>query len=364
MSFTVSKLSPERLALAKAAYTTRRVRFEEAVGFQKYPARINAGDLLLARVKKIGQHQRIELANGRRARLFVGDEIIVCYGNRYAPQQFEAVIPDSMTTCDLVAAGGIAARTLSKHGKMKQPTVITPKGILCDGNERPLNAANFAEEKIYSKESSPLVLAVVGTTMDAGKTTTAAYLIQGLIASGMKVGAAKVTGTGAGGDLWFMKDAGANPVFDIIDAGYVSTYRVDIDQVIGITGLLTSRLRNADVDAIVLEVADGLYQEETAGLLSSSQFKNIVDGVIFASDSAVGAKMGMMWLQEHGLPMLALSGAVTRSPLAVIEAKEATGLPVLNLESLSCPSVSSVLKKLQGMSTELQRVPFSAVGVA
>ena len=119
---------------------------------------------------------------------------------------------------------------------------------------------------------------------------------------------------------------------------YVSTYRVDIDRVIGITGLLTSRLMNAGVDAIVLEVADGLYQEETARLLSSTQFRNIVDGVIFASDSAIGAKMGMMWLQEHGLPMLlALSGAVTRSPLAVIEAKEATGLPVLNLESLSFP---------------------------
>ena len=74
--------------------------------------------------------------------------------------------------------------------------------------------------------------------------------------------------------------------------------------------------------------------------------------------------MGMMWLQEHGLPMLALSGVVTRSPLAVIEAKEATGLPVLNLESLSCPSVSSVLKKLKAMSKELQPYPPVALRIA
>ncbi len=57
--------------------------------------------------------------------------------------------------------------------------------------------------------------------MNAGKTTTAASLIKGVTAYGMKVGAAKITGTGAGGDFWFMIDSGTEPVLDFVDAGKV-----------------------------------------------------------------------------------------------------------------------------------------------
>ena len=51
------------------------------------------GDLVLARVTRVGQHQHIEQVTGRRAKLWQDDEIIVAYGNRYAPDQFEAFVP-------------------------------------------------------------------------------------------------------------------------------------------------------------------------------------------------------------------------------------------------------------------------------
>ncbi len=66
--------------------------------------------------------------------MFVGDEIVVVYGNRYAPDQFEAVIPDTLAPCHLVAAGGIASKLLCKHNSMDDPTVIAPIGLL--GNDR------------------------------------------------------------------------------------------------------------------------------------------------------------------------------------------------------------------------------------
>ena len=61
--------------------------------------------------------------------------------------------------------------------------------------------------------------------MNSGKTTTAAHLIKGLVQAGLKVGAAKLTGTGAVGDIWLMQDAGANLVLDFTDTGFPSTYR-------------------------------------------------------------------------------------------------------------------------------------------
>ena len=329
----------ERIARAKAAYTTHRVDFNAChVLIDKAIPKV--GDVVLARVEGIGQHKRIELANGRRARMFVGDEIVVVYGNRYAPDQFEAIIPDTLAPCHLVAAGGVAAQFLTKHEAMKTPTIINPIGILGDTNGQPLNLSQFALQETACLRTRPLTLVVAGTSMNAGKTTTAASLIKGLTKSGMKIGAAKITGTGAGGDIWFMKDSGADSVLDFIDAGFPSTYRIPFDQLVNILNVLTSNLANAGVDAIVLEIADGLYQEETAKLLSSKALKDKVDGLIFAAGEAMGGKAGVEWLNQLDVPVLALSGALTRSPLAMREAEEVINIQVLTAKTLSSPAIA------------------------
>ncbi|NJL84393.1 MAG: hypothetical protein HC890_18380 [Chloroflexaceae bacterium] len=84
----------------------------------------------------------------------------------------------------------------------------------------------------------------------------------------------------------------------------------------------------------MIEVADGLYQAETAQLVASSVFHALVDGILFASNSALGAVAGANWLQTHRLPIVGISGVVTASPLAARETAQATGLPVLGLNDL------------------------------
>ena len=361
MKHESSRLAYEDIARAKVAYTTRRVDLRRARKLLSDGIAPSSGDLLHARVARIGQQKRIELTNGRRARLFAGDEIVVCYGNRYAPHQFEAVVPDSMGPCHLVASGGIAGRVLSKHDKMKEPTKLIPLGILADSNGKPLNLGGFALRIRGGVRPQPLTLVVAGTAMDSGKTTTAASLIKGLTASGLKVGAAKVTGTGAGGDLWFMKDAGADPVLDFVDAGFASTYKVTPSQMDEIVVLLNSHLRNGPVDAIVLEVSDGLYQEEAAGLLSSVTFHSMIDGIIFAANDAMGANAGVEWLWERQLPVLALSGVLTSSPLATREVQEAVGLPVLKVKTLCEPAIASIVEDLLANRFATRAVSLRAV---
>lgn len=361
MNDETSRLANDDIARAKVAFTIRRVDLGRAKKLLSDGIAPSSGDLLLARVSRIGQQKRIELTNGRRARLFHGDKIVVCYGNRYAPHQFEAVVPDTMGPCHLVAAGGIAGRVLSKHDKMKEPTKLIPLGILANSKGRPLNLGDFALESHSGVRPQPLTLAVAGTAMDSGKTTTAASVIRGLTASGLKVGAAKVTGTGAGGDLWFMKDAGADPVFDFVDAGLPSTYRATPRQIDEIVALLNSHLRNGPVDAIVLEVSDGLYQEETAGLFSSAAFQSIVHGIIFAANDAMGAKTGVEWLWQRDLPVLALSGVLTSSPLATREAQEAVGLPILKVKTLCDPAIASIVENLLASQLATRSVTLRAV---
>ena len=326
----------ERTSGAKVAHSARRVD-SEAFGVLVEAAAPRPGDLVLARVDRLGQHGGLQLASGRRATLFPGDEIVVAYGNRYAPDQFEAETPPDLSPCHLVASGGIAARALCHHDAMRSPTEITPVGLVGDAEGRPINLADWALGSPVPVQRRPLTVAVVGTSMNAGKTTAAASLVRGLVASGATVGAGKVTGTAAGNDLWLLADAGARPVFDFTDAGFATTYRASVEEVEGIFATITGHLAAAAVDAIVLEIADGLFQRETEALVGSPQFAAGVDAVLFAADGALAAAAGTEWLSFRRLRVLGVSGALTRSPLAVREAELATGLPVYTAAMLRDP---------------------------
>lgn len=340
----ITHINQERLLKAKIAYTPRNLKLESVVALLDGDNVIpKAGDMVLAKVTKIGHHAGLELTHGRRSALFVGDEIIVCYGNRYAPDQFEAQVPNDLESCDLVASGGIAARMNHRHASVKAPTSIQPIGLLADNQQR-INLKDTALPKLISLFSRPYTIGVVGTSMNAGKTTTAATLIRGLVNAGYTVGAAKVTGTGSGRDTWLMTDAGAKLTLDFTHAGFPSTYLATPAQIDNIIETLVTHLSVAKVDAIVIEVADGLFQSETAALLHSKVFAKTVDSVIFAAGDAMGAAAGIACLQSNKLPVTAISGRLTASPLAIFETEKATGLPVLDKAALSSPTIVDVLQ--------------------
>ncbi|BCR05834.1 DUF1611 domain-containing protein [Desulfuromonas versatilis] len=343
MATTVTPIEQSRLFRAKFTYAVRRVPRKAMATLVTGKLEPKAGDLILARVDRVRQHPRVELCHGRKSKLFLGDEIVVCYGYRYAPDQFEAAVPDDLKPCHLVAGGGIAGRMLSRHASVKPPTEITPLGLLGDAQGRPLNIGDYKLPLRVMSGPRPPLLTVVGTSMNSGKTTTAAFLIRGLVRYGLKVGGVKITGTGAGGDLWCMLDAGAMPVLDIVDAGLPSTCRRSFEELDGVADLLISHLQAAGVDVIVMEIADGIYQEETAGLLSLPAFTQKLDGVLFAALDAVGATAGADWLARRGLPLLGISGVFTSSPLGMREAQAFTGVPALTSKALQCPSIAHSL---------------------
>jgi dethiobiotin synthetase len=345
-----SLFETERLERASWAFTTRRVPRNESFRVSREPMTPRAGDLVLARVDLLGHHKGLQLCSGRKRQLFPGDEIVAVYGNRYAPNQFEAVVPKTLGPCQLVAGGGVAAKALSWHSRISRgPTEITPIGLLLRPDGEAANLSNYAMAPADQLiERCPPTIAVVGTAMDAGKTSSAAFLCRGLINAGINVGFAKITGTGAGGDTWLLKDAGAKPVLDFIDAGFVSTYRVSIEEIERVLVTLMTHLTKAGVDAIVIEIADGVLQPETAALLESPVFKSIVGGVLFTARDSMGAAAGVEWLRQRELPVAGLSGVLTTAPLQSSEASAATGLPVLSLDELANADVA---RKLFGQDT-------------
>lgn len=328
-------ITSARRAALKRAYTTRRVPDGLLARLDTDPAAVpRAGDLVLARVQRVGKHASLESTGGRRCALFVGDEVLVAYGARYAPDQFEAYVPESLAPCHLAAGGGVAARVVARHGGVAEPTEIVPIGLVLDAQGRRVNLERAALPRAEAGSARPLTLASLGTSMNAGKTTAAAHLIRGLVRGGLIVGGAKITGTGSGNDPGLLLDAGAAWVLDFTDCGHASTFGLELPALRDILFTIQARMSELGVDVLVLEVADGLLQRETAMLLRSPEFAQRVDGCLFSSGEAMGAIAGAAWLRGEGLPLLALAGTMTRSPLARAEAARATGLPVLGLAEL------------------------------
>jgi DNA-binding response OmpR family regulator len=324
----------QRLQRAKRGFVTRRVDLSRAIRLITDDYRPRPGDLVLGRVDRLRLHGRLELPSGRRSTLFPGDEYIGCFVNRYAPDQFEAECPEDLSPCHLVGAGGLTAHCVSRHDSVKPATEVTPLGVLADADGRVLNLADFALPPRPAKKSRPTVTAVLGSSMNAGKTTVLADMVLGLSRHGVRVGAAKVTGTGAGGDLWRMIDAGCERVVDFTDAGYASTYKLSMSECETILDTLVAELCDSDVDTILVEVADGVLQPETADLAASTVFNRLVDNVIFAAGDALSAANGAQWLEQLGLNVVAVAGVVTASPLAMRELGTLTSLPILRRSDL------------------------------
>jgi hypothetical protein len=336
------------------SFTTRRVDRAQAKTLLSGDLQPQVGDLVLARIECLGHHGNLQLTDGRRRRLFIGDLVIAAYANRYACEQFEAEVPRSLAPCHLVAGGGIASRALSWHDRIaKGPTTIQPIGLIGDARGDRLNLGDFALAPVHPAPAAPTVFAVLGTAMDAGKTETAAHLLRGLKSAGRRTGYIKVTGTGAGGDTWLLHDAGADRVLDFTDAGLPSTYQVPLSRIEKAMEVLIDHMAADGIDAVVMEVADGVYQQETAQLIRSTTFARMVSGIVLAARDAMGASAGIQALRAQPRPIIALSGLLSASPLQRREAKDATGVDTLNREELASALVATGL--LAAVTVNVQR---------
>ncbi|TDC48365.1 DUF1611 domain-containing protein [Jiangella ureilytica] len=339
---------PGRLGAAKTSYITRHVIDLVPAGDELLlaPATIpSAGDVILARVESIGAHDWIERPDGRKARLFAGDEIVVAYGARYATDAYEAVVPDDFGPCDLVAAGGMAGRVVGAYTGFAAPTRIVPIGQLAgrDGSGLTVRDGAPIVPSPVPPPVHPPVVAVVGTSMNAGKTTSAASLVRGMTRAGRRVAAAKVTGTGAGNDRWHLIDAGGAPVLDFTDAGYPSTHLVSSDDLVATYFGLLSAVSAAEPDMVVIEIADGVAHIETARLLAEPAVRATLSGVLFAAGDALGALSGVNLLRSWHLRVTAVTGMVTASPLAAREAAGLVDVPVVATKDLMEPTIAAAL---------------------
>jgi hypothetical protein len=327
----------DTLEKAKWTFATRRVDRACVTATDTDFAAAKAGDLILAHVDRLGQHSRVQLPSGRPSLIFPGDTVVMACGARYAPDQFEGVAEIDPKGADLLAGGGCIGRMVARNSRIKPATRLVPVARLLATTGHAINLAQFALSPRPAAPCPP-VIGVLGTSMNSGKTLATAQLVLGLRRAGFRVGAIKATGTGAFGDFNEYCDSGAHYVGDFTDAGMVTTYLEPLDRIKTGTETLIAEAGYRGCDIVVMEVADGLLQRETAALIADPWFAALISGLVFACGDAVAAVGGVAHLARLGLVPDALTGLVSCSPMASSEAQTATGLPVLTKENLSDPA--------------------------
>jgi hypothetical protein len=300
------------------------------------------GDVGIFEVLSIGKHTQIQSDNKCNRYIYTGDYIMAAFGTRYATEQFEGYAPGQIEDeYHILGAGGTIGIIKSMHSKFEKvgPTRVKLVGYAVDKGGRIINtkSAHASEMKPFSgvMQSLTRIVLSVGASMDSGKTTTAAHLVRGLKKSGMKVGFIKLTGTIYTKDRDLAYDNGADVVSDFGEMGFPSTYMCEQQELLDLHESLLSKINAHELEYVVIEIADGIYQRETEMLLKNSRFMTGVDAVVFSAGDSLAAIQGVRALQDMHIIPVALSGLFTASPLLVQEVACRSAIPVYNIEQLA-----------------------------
>lgn len=339
----MTPLTHDTKARMRIPYALRRIPEASFAGLTPLSS-VERGDIALAQIEKIGKNGGLELPTGRRSTLHEGDMLAVVFGNRYATRQFEGYARIDGDRCHMLSMGGLAGMVESKHASVADPTRLRLLGALADAAGRPLRLRDFAIAPAPIQQR-PNIAIVCGTSMDAGKTYTTMSIILGLQRHGHRVAGIKLTGTAAGRDVWSMVDAGACVGLDFVDGGYPSTYLCALEELLDLYNLLISQAASQRAEWVVVEIADGLLQRETAALLQSPAFTATVNAWILAGGEPMAALSGVSTLRSWGIEPVAVSGVVTMSQLGVEETRAATGVLCVTAKELQAGALNDQLMR-------------------
>lgn len=307
----------------------------------------DVGALVLARVTKLGRHADLEAPRGRRLAMFVGDVFVGALGDRYATGQFEGAAVVSAGVGHIVSIGGVVGQVASMNSASPPPTTIEFLGRLADDEGRPLHMRRFQALPSETQEHrAATTILSLGAGMDSGKTTTAAHLVRSLTEAGHVVGAAKLTGTACGKDANLLYDAGAVAVYDFTHAGWPSTANLSLGELMSIAGRIRTALAAHEPEFVILEIADGIVQRETAMMLADPEFHDSVDAVVFSGRGSLSCDSGVRRLNGLGYTVLATAGPVANSRLGSAEAEACCDLPCFSSQDILAGKMVPVLRSV------------------
>jgi len=327
-----------RCQIDKVSSVTLRLELDRAAVLgEEIPA--VAGTVVAGRIVNAKTtYNTLEDVHGRMVALHPGDVIVGALGHRDALYGFSGQVPASVKPGDklqLLNLGGVIGSGAEPVPGLGEPFSLEVLGSVLQFPYLdcrvgvPANIADGALQPRPLPSALPPVLALVGTCMDAGKTTAASVVIGELTRAGMRVAAGKLTGVSLRRDVLQMADCGAEPVAIFTDFGIVTTNE---QNAVPAAHALVSHLAESEPDVIVLELGDGLMGTYGVhSLLSDEGFRRSIRSILLCAQDPVGAWGGQQILGErYGLKADAVSGRVTDTPVGLRFCRERLGVPAWN----------------------------------
>ncbi|MBW2268733.1 MAG: hypothetical protein JRH16_09155 [Deltaproteobacteria bacterium] len=174
---------------------------------------------------------------------------------------------------------------------------------------------DFVPEPLDREFRTPVVL-IIGSSMSAGKTTTGRAIVRALRRQGRRVVAAKLTGAARFRDLLTLGDAGAEWIFDFVDAGLPSSVCPPEEYRERITGLL-ARMAAVPADTAVIEAGASPLEPYNGAEAVRILDPNIRCTVLCASDPY--AVVGIIHAFGRRPDLVAGVAATTEAGIALVE---------------------------------------------
>jgi len=282
----------------------------------------------------------VENADGRNVEVIPGDRIIGVLGRRAATLgavgDWQAI--DEDLVMDVLTGGGLMGRATSVGWRSPPMIRLGYSGhVVRDGVKVVMK--DFVPAGQGAAYRGPVIL-IIGTSMEAGKTSAAKAIIRQLKSGSLKVVGAKLTGAGRYRDILAMRDAGADAIYDFVDGGLPSTvcppaeYRESLDAVL--------RMIAAEApDVAVIEAGASPLEPYNGDTLMDVIGSRVQCTVLCASDpyAVVGVVRGF------GIVPDLVSGVATSTSAGIDLIEKLTGLEALNIhDPESGPRLRQILE--------------------
>jgi hypothetical protein len=305
------------------------------------------GDYVVCRIQDPGSNTMLlELRNGRMRGVIGGEYLVGALGERYATLEatgtWKKVKSDGKMS--VLTGAGLLGKLTSKSAFIPNIMQVKYKGHVHRNNKK-ITMDDFVPAIEDISFNTPVIL-FVGTSMSAGKTTSARIVANIFKSDGYKVVGAKLSGAGRYKDILAIKDVGVDAVFDFVDVGLPSSicspeiYNARLRKILNL-------MAGIQADVAIVEVGASPLEPYNSDLAIESLRDQIKCVVLSASDPY--AVYGIMTAFDI-VPDI-VTGISTNTLAGIEMVEQLCEVKALNLID---PKNTSVLKKILSSKTGLK----------
>jgi len=287
----------------------------------------------------------IEICDGEMIPVQAGDQVIGALGHRAATLEGVGSFWDvDKGVMNALTSAGLLGVFTSYSILLPKPLSLRYRGhIVRDGKK--VTMGQFAIRADATEFSVPTIL-IIGTSMSAGKTVTGRRICEILSSAGKNVVGAKLTGAGRYRDIASFKRAGANSVFDFVDAGLPSTVVKEAKFRTAIRPLL-SHIDDLRPDFMVAETGASPLEPYNVATAMDELGDTICCTILAASDpfAVVGVQ------KAFGIKPDLVTGPAANTSAAVDLVLKLSGAPAINvIDRNTLPEFRAFLERKLNLS--------------